>query len=758
MFLLKYLALTLMINFAFYNVSHAYLPDQHFSRYEMQDQHSPNAHPPFNHSSNVNAEASIQLHLQATGTNTECSSDTASLYSGHALINHLISLDAECMSYYGNFYAGNTNTFRLYQKQNMIAVAQALSGRATSYTPTTSYGIHQLIIYLRAGFYVNFYYAENFDYTPKSSDVFSANLQAASAFSQNQYFRSNNTDHAKILFDWVYYVDSANLWLQLFTSLQVILDDMTPQRNTWHQLNAYNAVFFALFRASTDQDFRSFIETQHNGSLTNSLKEASLRDYLLENGSNYQYLVANAALELGRLLGYSSLKNSTYSALSEVFSSYERLSPIWISAARSLNLFGNCQLIPGTCKPELETQLKAMLFPNSFSWDNGLFVVHTPLAEQDVLDLYHASKQVKSQFFRLLRTTQPLAGDTNSTLHIYLYGSQKNYHDYHPFLFDLDTNNGGIYIERDGTFFTYHRTTQESVYSLEELFRHEYAHYLMARYAIHGLFWESDIYDNERLTWIDEGIAEFLAGSTQSNNVQPRHKLVSLIKSDGERRMNLSEFTRATYSGNFNFYRYAGLFFNFLYDQNKTVLYTLIDNIRENRISTLDSIVTSFRNEPNYQQDYTQYLNTAVQRLEQIDDPFTPSIVPKKLELSDAAEVESILRDYSDLEDATCLTFVSTHPKRFLCQGQLRSNTPIYATEDFGDQLNRAIQESSLDSHNNWRSMNCHFGSISHNINHTTAEYHCEGALKSGGAVGIILFLLLGVSARKRNLLVSIHH
>lgn len=59
-------------------------------------------------------------------------------------------------------------------------------------------------------------------------------------------------------------------------------------------------------------------------------------------------------------------------------------------------------------------------------------------------------------------------------------------------LYGYSVDNGGIYIEGIGTFFTYERTPEESIYSLEELFRHEFTHYLQGRYLVPGLFNEGD--------------------------------------------------------------------------------------------------------------------------------------------------------------------------------------------------------------------------------------------------------------------------
>ena len=98
-------------------------------------------------------------------------------------------------------------------------------------------------------------------------------------------------------------------------------------------------------------------------------------------------------------------------------------------------------------------------------------------------------------------------------------------------LYGYETNNGGIYIEEKGTFFTYERTPKQSIYSLEELFRHEFTHYLQGRYEVPGLFGSGELYQNERLTWFQEGNAEFFAGSTRTNNVVPRKSIISGLSS-----------------------------------------------------------------------------------------------------------------------------------------------------------------------------------------------------------------------------------
>ena len=94
------------------------------------------------------------------------------------------------------------------------------------------------------------------------------------------------------------------------------------------------------------------------------------------------------------------------------------------------------------------------------------------------LNVYTATKEVRSQFYRTVGSDKPLeSGHADDVLTMVIYNSPDEY-QFNRQLYGYETNNGGIYIEGTGTFFTYERTPEQSIYSLEELFRHEFTHYL----------------------------------------------------------------------------------------------------------------------------------------------------------------------------------------------------------------------------------------------------------------------------------------
>lgn len=77
-------------------------------------------------------------------------------------------------------------------------------------------------------------------------------------------------------------------------------------------------------------------------------------------------------------------------------------------------------------------------------------------------------------------------------------------------LFNIGTNNGGIYIDRDSTFYTFDRTLETNRFSLAQLVKHEYVHYLVESHVKHGE-WR---FDENRVYW-DEGIAEAITAMSE---------------------------------------------------------------------------------------------------------------------------------------------------------------------------------------------------------------------------------------------------
>lgn len=83
------------------------------------------------------------------------------------------------------------------------------------------------------------------------------------------------------------------------------------------------------------------------------------------------------------------------------------------------------------------------------------------VTEEKVKRLYWAAKEVKAQFHRTVESDQPLEkGNPDDVLTMVIYNSPAEY-QFNRQLYGYETNNGGLYIEGTGTFFTYERTPEK---------------------------------------------------------------------------------------------------------------------------------------------------------------------------------------------------------------------------------------------------------------------------------------------------------
>ena len=195
-------------------------------------------------------------------------------------------------------------------------------------------------------------------------------------------------------------------------------------------------------------------------------------------------------------------------------------------------------------------------------------------------------------------------------------------------------------MESWGTFFTYERTPQESIYTLEELFRHEYVHYLQGRYLVPGLWWQHPIYDNERLTWFEEGQAEFLSGSSRLEGVLPRRSIVGNIPNNSEEWMSLDEVLTATYSSGFNFYKYAFAFWNFIRNEHLDLMFDFNEAVINGNADGFDAVVETVVSNPGLNEQYHEHINYLKDEYNELINPSTSSLY---------------LYDYENLTDSEIL-------------------------------------------------------------------------------------------------------
>ncbi|MEU6626511.1 collagenase [Streptomyces litmocidini] len=458
-------------------------------------------------------------------------------------------------------------------------------------------------------------------------------------------------------------------------------------------------------------------------------------------GTANAWVARDALSEYGRFGQVAGLRDGVVAdlgaGLATVVDTFGRGSEQWAKVVSWLNTYEACKPY-GVCKEDIEKQL----FPYTYTYDNGAIRVRTALDRATVDQLYYASKQVKAQYHRVLGTDRPLAGDTNATLNIVLYASRADYENYHPILTGMGTNNGGIYIERGATFYTYQRRVpQDSSLTLEELFRHEYTHYLNGRWAVPGSFGEGPWYQDDRTTAMDEGTAEFFDGATRDNGIAVRRSLVRGIINDtagGGPRMNLRQILHATYDGDgFRFYNYAGTFFEFLWTEKPSLLREMYTHLRANDVAAYDAWRDRLSSDANLQRDYDRFLDARIAEVDRLYVPNTTYTPNAQLRDADLASVKASFAT-ATYNTPDCVENGEPGKRRFLCTGRITANLSNWASadqnfKDMSETVDYFILDRAGAASNNLADMNCSFGPVE--IWSTkvagTSSYSCEGPLRS---------------------------
>lgn len=460
-------------------------------------------------------------------------------------------------------------------------------------------------------------------------------------------------------------------------------------------------------------------------------------------GTGNAWAARDAMGEYGRFGQIAALKTQITGDLGTVLSltasTFGGYSDPWVKVVGWLNTYNLCKQY-NVCVADIE----AKLFPYTYKYDNGAVEVHTALDKPTVDQMYYASKQVKTQYFRVLETDVPLTGDVNSTLHIHLYASRSDYEVYHPLLTGMSTNNGGIYIERGATFYTYQRRVpQDSTLTLEELFRHEYTHYLNGRWSVPGYFGDTRWYHDDLVTAMDEGTAEFFDGSTRDQGILVRKSLVAKLAQDeanGIPRMTVKDLIHAHYADTpaFHFYNYAGTFFEFLWQKHPQLIREMYGYQRADDPAGFDGWRDKVSNDAALNAEYSAFLDAQIKNVANLYVPNTSYTDNGSLKFARPSEVKAAFAKATS-NTPTCVDNGdwANKPMRFICTGRITANLanagdPNQVFKDMSDTVDYFILTRTKNAANNFNDMNCYFGPVDIWSSGVagTSSYTCEGPLR----------------------------
>jgi len=437
---------------------------------------------------------------------------------------------------------------------------------------------------------------------------------------------------------------------------------------------------------------------------------------------------------------YSLYDSHVESELLEVLNCYTYLNPVWVRIAKAL--IDNGSDI-GYDNETIRTDLINQEFSNQNIFEDGKLIMHSSLPNNEVLGLYEALQQVKAQFFRLFELTEqmPVEDDPNEVVQIRIYKNRSSYTSYNNFLFGAPSPAGGVFIENANTLnedyatiYTWDRNIGESNYTLEELVRHEYVHYLQARYLVKGLWGESvnPFYRDKRLVWFEEGMAEFFTGCTDMNGVIDRN----VIKDNIQNRpfISLNQVTKLGYGSN-DTYNFGNLIWSNWYKNNRNRFKELASFTRQGTtgINGFDNYLTNatFSDEQNFQ----DHVNCLKQDACETWTPDTEALDYRQMSTQNVEMLRSeFITNVSNISNVQIQEQYHSEVGRYLLTGLYTanaSNSEMQRKLNLYDKLDEILLEIENDSNlNNYNYATAYYSNINTTNNPPTAQLNIAGPLK----------------------------
>ncbi len=364
-----------------------------------------------------------------------------------------------------------------------------------------------------------------------------------------------------------------------------------------------------------------------------------------------RFLILNKAIVAYGNIGKYHSQDKNLDVLTQILDRYEELSEPYLNSLAIIveNYGGKDKKGRSYDFEEIKKRAEERYYPKKYDFDSGSFIIRAGdrVAEEKILRLYWAAKEVEAQFFRSISRDRPIEeGNPDDRLTVIIYNNPREY-SMNNHLNDLPTNNGGMYIEGIGTFYTFERTKDDSRYTLEELFRHEFVHYLQGRYVVPGMWGEMEIYEDERMTWYEEGGAEYFAGSTRCQGVRDRKSLVKALKDSrpGDR-YDFPMALSSSYSSGFDFYNYSYMCMNYLNRLRPEVYKKISDFIMANDVEALDAYVSILKENQEMNREYMEHMEKIISSYDRLT---VPLVSDDYLDFHSPRKEEEIIGDLQSL-------------------------------------------------------------------------------------------------------------
>ncbi|MFI9274956.1 collagenase [Kitasatospora sp. NPDC052896] len=433
--------------------------------------------------------------------------------TGSALASYVENSTTDCVNTL--FAITGSDAQEVFKESQMIPVAQAYQSLASNYTGDDSTGIWRLILYLRAGYYVQ--YNDSADVGSYDAALSTDVENALDTFFASPRIGDVSSDNGDVLGDAVILTDSANLQGDFLSAYQQLL---TAYNGSWDALPSMDAVIYdvytPLWRGQYNPAFVTALTA--NPSVIDTLDAFALDHTDLLGGGN-TFMDSDAGNDLAVYVQFSALQTKVRPLVLGLLQASSVSGPtaaLWVAVAGQANAFdgANCSYY-GVC--DLVAQVTTAALPTTHPCNSEINILAQSLS---AADLSAACTELAGQdgyFQSVVKDSGPIPNQYNDTDNIVVFSNSLDYQIYAPVIYGVPTDNGGI------TLYNTPSTPGNQDYSIlyqdpspdgytDNIWNlnYEYTHFLDARYDTMGTWADMEAVPN--IWWI-EGISGYISYS-----------------------------------------------------------------------------------------------------------------------------------------------------------------------------------------------------------------------------------------------------
>ncbi|WP_010299125.1 collagenase [Clostridium senegalense] len=621
------------------------------------------------------------------------------------------------------------DSYEFYKDKNrMEALINALGEKGKIYTATDDKGIPTIVEVLRSGFYLGYYNKplnELYELSYRQKCI-----PSMLEIQKNSNFKLGESGQNETIKSLGMLIGNTTCNEEIVNNFTKIIKQYNENRNVYiKDISKSNAVFEVV--KGVEYELSSYLYN-NNGDISNAPWKNRIDKFIDEvskfikdeNVTEENSWLINCGIYLtGKFAKFYSNPIEKQKEVENVLNVYPYLGEQYFKAIESIQYDFNGILSTGKTidLEKIKEDGKKYYLPNTYTFEDGKMIIKTgdKVTKEKVERLYWASKEVRSQFHRVVGNDKELEqGNADDILTMVIYNSPKEY-KMNSSLYGYSTDNGGIYIEGIGTFFTYERTVDDSIFSLEELFRHEYTHYLQGRYLVPGLWGRGDFYKEKdsRLTWFEEGTAEFFAGSTRENNILARKSQVSGLDSNPSNRFTAEKLFNSKY-GSWEFYYYGFAFSDYMYNNRMDVFNKFIKTIKSNDVKGYDDYIATLSLDNDINNQYQSHMENLVKNYENLTTPLVSDDYLKNHSDINSKLIYSNIEKISNIKNTTVNEEKGQFFNTFTLRGTYIGEKSYGELEDWkkmNEKSNDFVKKLGGLEWSGYKTINCYF--VNHRVN-----------------------------------------